>query len=259
MFHRVFGQLAKAWLESRLWALKMGLVVTTMLSMIGNPRGAWPRVWLPGLPTDSRGNDRRGSSSPATVAQIREDGMTAYSPGSTIETVPPPPLWICTLLGIVMIAAGILALSDIMFSAIISVKLIGLTVLAVGAFEIAHAFWTKGWGGFLWQVLLGALYLAFGLVLLNEPEAGALILTYLLGALLLASGIIRCVLSFAYWGQNGWMMLLSGGFGVFAGLLILFGLPDISRWALGFLLGVDLLSHGFAWLLYALRSVRATA
>ncbi len=102
-----------------------------------------------------------------------------------------------------MIAAGVLALTDIMFATVISVRLIGLTVLAVGAFEIAHAFWTKGWGGFLWQILLGALYLAFGLVLLNEPEAGALILTYLLGALLLASGIIRCVLSFAYWRIGG--------------------------------------------------------
>jgi len=40
-------------------------------------------------------------------------------------------------------------------------------------------------------------------VLLNEPEADALILTYLLGALLLASGIIRCVLSFAYWRIGG--------------------------------------------------------
>jgi uncharacterized membrane protein HdeD (DUF308 family) len=190
---------------------------------------------------------------------MQEDGITAYGTSSSIETVPPPPLWVCTLLGIFMIAAGTLALTDIVFATIISVKLIGLTVLAVGAFEIIHAFWTKGWGGFPWQILLGALYLAFGLVLLNEPEAGALILTYLLGALLLASGVIRCVLSFAYWRQSGWMMLLSGVFGVLAGLLIVFGLPNISRWALGFLLGVDLLSHGFAWLLYALRSVRATA
>jgi uncharacterized membrane protein HdeD (DUF308 family) len=185
--------------------------------------------------------------------------MTAYGASSSVETVPPPPPWVCTVLGIFMIAAGILALSDIMFATIISVRLIGLTVLAVGAFEIIHAFWTKGWGGFLWQILLGALYLAFGLVLLNEPDAGALILTYLLGALLLASGVIRCVLSFAYWRQSGWMMLLSGAFGVLAGLLILFGLQTISRWALGFLLGVDLLSHGFAWLLYALQSLRSTA
>lgn len=111
----------------------------------------------------------------------------------------------------------------------------------------------------LWQLLLGALYLAFGLVLLTQPASGALILTYFLGALLLASGIIRCVLSFAHWRQNGWMMLISGGFGLLAGVLILFGFPTISLWAFGLLLGVDLLSHGVAWLLYAFQSVSRTA
>jgi uncharacterized membrane protein HdeD (DUF308 family) len=118
---------------------------------------------------------------------------------------------------------------------------------------------TKGWGGFLWQILLGALYLAFGLVLLTQPASGALILTYFLGAVLFASGLIRCVLSFAHWRQNGWMMLISGIFGVLAGILILFCFPSISVWVLGFQLGVDLISHGLAWLLYALRSVRRTA
>jgi uncharacterized membrane protein HdeD (DUF308 family) len=61
------------------------------------------------------------------------------------------------------------------------------------------------------------------------------------------------VLSFAHWQQNGWMMLISGVFALLAGLLILFGFPTISVWALGFLLGVDLISHSIAWLLYALQ------
>jgi len=55
------------------------------------------------------------------------------------------------------------------------------------------------------------------------------------------------------------MMLISGIIGTIAGVLILFGFPDISVWALGFLLGVDLISHGLAWLLYALQSARKTA
>ncbi len=183
--------------------------------------------------------------------------MTVYDSRSDIETLRPQPLWVCMLLGIVMIAAGVLALSDVVFATLISVKLVGLTVIAVGAFEILHAYWTKGWGGFLWQILLGAIYLGFGLVLLTQPASGALILTYFLGALLLASGIIRCVLSFAHWRQNGWMMLISGAFGLLAGLLILFGIAGISLWALGFLLGVDLLSHGVAWLLYAFQPLRS--
>jgi uncharacterized membrane protein HdeD (DUF308 family) len=185
--------------------------------------------------------------------------MTVFHNRSDIETLRPSPLWICALLGIVLIAAGIFALSDVVFATIVSVKLIGIAAIAAGGFEILHAFWTKGWGGFVWQILLGALYLAFGLVLFTQPASGALILTYFLGALLLASGIIRCVLSFAHWRQNGWMMLISGLFGLLAGVLILFGFPTISLWALGFLLGVDLLSHGVAWLLYALQPMRQSA
>jgi uncharacterized membrane protein HdeD (DUF308 family) len=60
---------------------------------------------------------------------MQEDGMTAYGTSYGIETVPPLPSWVCTLLGIFMIAAGILALTEIMFATIISVKLIGLYAL----------------------------------------------------------------------------------------------------------------------------------
>jgi uncharacterized membrane protein HdeD (DUF308 family) len=184
--------------------------------------------------------------------------MTVYDNRSDAALFAPPPLWICALLGVVMIAGGIFALADIAWATLISVKLIGLTAIAVGAFEIAHAFWTKGWGGLLWQIVLGALYLGFGLVLLTQPASGAFILTYVLGIILFASGIIRCVLSFAHWRQNGWMMLISGVFGLLAGALILLTFPTISIWLLGFLLGIDLISHGLAWLLYALKSVWRT-
>jgi len=184
--------------------------------------------------------------------------MTLYR-SPAIDSLGPPPLWLCTLLGIAMIVAGFVALSDLMFATMISVKLIGLTAASVGAFEIIYAFWTKGWGGFSWQILLGALYVAFGLTLAIQPASGAIILTYFLGAVLMASGAVRCTLSFAHWAQSGWMMLISGAFGIIAGLLILFGIPNISLWALGFLLGVDLLSHGLAWLLYAFQSARGTA
>jgi uncharacterized membrane protein HdeD (DUF308 family) len=185
--------------------------------------------------------------------------VAPYDSSPQAQTISPPSRWTCALLGVVMIAAGIMALGDVVFATIISVKLIGLTAILAGAFEIIHAFWTKGWGGFLWQILLGALYLAFGLLLLTQPAAGALLLTSLLGAVLLASGIIRCVLSFAHWQQGGWLMLVSGVIGLFAGFLIVFGSPAISVWPLGFLLGVDLISHGLAWLLYALQSVRTAS
>ena len=55
------------------------------------------------------------------------------------------------------------------------------------------------------------------------------------------------------------MMLISGLVGLFAGALILVNFSTVSAWALGFLLGVDLISHGIAWLIYALQSARRVA
>jgi uncharacterized membrane protein HdeD (DUF308 family) len=186
--------------------------------------------------------------------KTEEDNMTAYdSPHLHAENVSPPPFWVCVLLGIVMILAGFLVLGDVVLVTVISTIFIGMMSIAAGVFEVIHAFWTKGWGGFLWQVLLGVLYVAFGVVVVSQPVAGALILTYVLGLLFLISGIVRIVLGFSHWREAGWIMLLSGAFGVLAGLVILTGFPMTGLWVLGFLLGVDLISHGLAWLTYAWR------
>jgi uncharacterized membrane protein HdeD (DUF308 family) len=55
------------------------------------------------------------------------------------------------------------------------------------------------------------------------------------------------------------MMLISGLVGLFAGALILVNFSTVSAWALGFLLGVDLISRGIAWLIYAPQSARRVA
>ena len=129
---------------------------------------------------------------------------------ATYDTTSPltaPPTWVRILLGVVLVLAGIFVLGDIALATLISTLFIGAMAIVAGAFEIIHAFWTKGWGGFVWQIILGVLYVAFGIVLLNQPVSGALLLTYILGLMLL---------------------------------------------------GIDLISHGAAWLTYAwLSSTRA--
>jgi uncharacterized membrane protein HdeD (DUF308 family) len=187
--------------------------------------------------------------------------MTTYDNSSPIGATDlrAPPFWICVLLGLVMIGAGILVLGDIMLVTLISTIFIGWVAIIAGAFEIVHAFWTKGWGGFVWQVLLGILYVAFGIVLVGQPVASALILTYVLGLVLLISGFVRILLGISHWRQAGWIMLLSGIFGVLAGLVILTGFPMTGLWVLGFLLGVDLISHGIGWLAYAWLPTARTA
>jgi uncharacterized membrane protein HdeD (DUF308 family) len=187
------------------------------------------------------------------LALIEEDIMTTYDQGSAMHTTPmsAPPRWACVLLGIFMILTGLLVLGDIAFFTVISAIFIGWMAIAAGAFEIFHAFWTKGWGGMIWQLILGILYVAFGLILVTQPLTGALLLTYLLGIALLVSGVVRMLIGFGRLRQGGWIMVASGAFGVVAGLIIITGFPATGLWVLGLLLGIDLLSHGIGWLTYA--------
>lgn len=171
-----------------------------------------------------------------------------------------PPTWLRLVLGIVLILGGLFVLGDIAIATFVSVLFIGFTAIAVGAFEIIHAFWTKGWGGFLGQLLLGVLYIAFGYMIVIQPASGALILTLALGLLLLVSGIVRIFMAFRDWGEHRWIMILSGSFAVLAGMIIITGWPATGIWVLGLLLAVDLISHGIAWLTYGWRPAgQATA
>jgi uncharacterized membrane protein HdeD (DUF308 family) len=162
-----------------------------------------------------------------------------------------PPTWARYLLGFCLILAGLFVLGDVAAATRISAMLIGTVAVVAGALEIINAFWIRKWGPFLWQLLLGILYVAFGAGLFSQPVAGALMLTYFLGLLLLMSGIVRVLLSFSHWREAGWLMLLSGAFGVVAGLVVLTGFPRTGLWVLGLVLGIDLISHGAAWLAYA--------
>jgi hypothetical protein len=46
------------------------------------------------------------------------------------------------------------------------------------------------------QVVLGILYIAFGIVLVSQPLTGALLLAYVLGLALLISGVVRMLIGF---------------------------------------------------------------
>jgi uncharacterized membrane protein HdeD (DUF308 family) len=68
---------------------------------------------------------------------------------------------------------------------------------------------------------------------------------------LVISGVVRVFIGLSHWRQFGWVMLLSGLFGIAAGFIILTGFPQSGLWVLGMLLSIDLLSHGLGWLSYA--------
>ena len=170
-----------------------------------------------------------------------------------------PPTWVRLSLGVVLIVAGLFVIADVVTATLLSAIFIAAMLFVAGLFEIGHAFWTKGWGNFVWKLLLGVLYVAFGLMLLRQPLAGALIFTWVLGVLFFASGLSRIFMTVRHWRDSGWLMLLSGIFGVLAGLGIFAGWPASGLVVLGYLLGIDLIFHGCAWLTYSSMPTLRTA
>ena len=171
---------------------------------------------------------------------------------------PHAPTWVALLLGFVLLAAGIFVLGDVALASVISAFAIGGAAVVGGGFEIAHAFWTPAWGSFAWRLLLGILYIIFGVALMVRPDLSAFILTYLLGIVLVISGLVRLVLGYRYAGRTGRLMLVSGVVGIAAGIMILAHWPASGLWAIGLLVGIDLIAHGIAWLAvaWASRSLR---
>jgi uncharacterized membrane protein HdeD (DUF308 family) len=156
--------------------------------------------------------------------------------------------WVRGLLGFVLIIAGMVVMADVALVARVSIGLIGFAALAAGLFEVAHAVWTKAPGELAWRVLLGLLYAGFGIALLGLPEFGLLMLKYALGLALLISGLVRIMLAYQHWRAFGWTLLASGIFGLVGGIVILAGWPVSGVRAVGFVLGMDLVIHGAAWL-----------
>jgi uncharacterized membrane protein HdeD (DUF308 family) len=156
--------------------------------------------------------------------------------------------WIVAL-GVVYLIAGLVALGSILAATVASVFLVGIMMIVAGVAEIINAFQTKGWGKFLIWALLGALYIVAGFVTFENPLFAAAVLTLILGAALVASGLVRVFLAFSMKRESPWVwVLVSSIVTMLLGLLILAHWPVSSVYTLGLFLGLDLVMAGAAWI-----------
>jgi uncharacterized membrane protein HdeD (DUF308 family) len=160
--------------------------------------------------------------------------------------------WGYMALGVLLIVAGLIVLGDVVTATIVSAVLIGLIAIVVGAVEIFYSIFTKEWERLIWHILLGCLYIVGGIALVTSPLSGSVTLTYVLGFVLAASGLVRMIFGIRALTQAGGLMLLSGLFGIVAGVLILAQWPSSGLWTIGLFLGIDLAIHGAGWLALAL-------
>jgi uncharacterized membrane protein HdeD (DUF308 family) len=156
--------------------------------------------------------------------------------------------WIVAL-GVVYLLAGFIALSSVVMATVASVLVVGVMMIVAGVAEVFSAFQIKSWGKFLLWALLGVLYIIAGFVTFENPLLAAALLTLILGASLVASGIMRIILGFGMKRETPWIwVLLSGVITLLLGLLILAHWPVSSLYILGVFLGIDLIVAGAAWI-----------
>jgi len=176
---------------------------------------------------------------------------TPKSIGTRIELDPLSGKWgWIVALGVVYLAAGVIALGSVVTATVVSVLVVGVMMLISGVAEVINAFqFKRSWGKFLLWVLLGALYILAGFVTFENPLLAAALLTLVLGASLIASGIMRIVLAFNMVHDTPWLWVaLSGGVTLLLGLIILIHWPVNSLYILGLLLGIDLIFAGAGWI-----------
>jgi len=161
-------------------------------------------------------------------------------------------------LGIVMLLAGAAAIVFPWVFTIAAKIALGWIFLIGGVVLVVHALSTRAWTGFLWSLLIGLLYLVAGGWLAFFPFTGIITLTILLAALFLAEGALEVILAFRVRPHEGWgWLLLSGLVAIAVGVLIAYQLPGSAVWAIGLLVGVNLVATGVSFVALALAGRRA--
>ena len=149
--------------------------------------------------------------------------------------------------GILLVILGLAAIILPPLASLAVTIFLGWMFLISGIAGLALTFWARGTPGFWWSLLSAVLAIAAGLILLWQPVQGTLTLTIGVGAYFLAEGVATIMYSLEHRRElsERWSWLLIAGIVdvVIAGIIIT-GLPGSALWAVGLLVGINLLFGG---------------
>jgi uncharacterized membrane protein HdeD (DUF308 family) len=129
--------------------------------------------------------------------------------------------------------------------------------LLSGVVGLLATSWTRRAPGFVWSLLSALVAIVAGFVLLRWPLSGAFSLTVILTVFLAIEGFVSIMYALDHRRElsGRWTFMLISGF-VDLGLaaLIFAGLPGTAAWAIGLLVGVNLIFGGVALIAMALHA-----
>jgi uncharacterized membrane protein HdeD (DUF308 family) len=159
--------------------------------------------------------------------------------------------------GIVLVVLGILAILIPMAASIAVTIILGWLFLVSGIVGLVTTFWARHAPGFWWALVSAVLATAAGIVLLLWPVSGVVSLTLLLIVFFIIEGVASIMYAFEHKKDlsSRWVwMLVSGIIDLILAALIWTGLPGTAAWALGLLVGINMLFGGTSLIAMALHA-----
>jgi uncharacterized membrane protein HdeD (DUF308 family) len=158
--------------------------------------------------------------------------------------------WVLFLVeGIILVILGLAAIILPPIATIAFTIIIGWIFLVSGILGLITTFWARHAPGFWWALISAIIGIAAGLVLLLWPLSGAISLTFVLIAFFIIEGVASIMYATEHRnqlsGRWGWM-LISGIVDLILAVIILAGLPGTAFWALGLLVGINMVFGGVA-------------
>ena len=159
--------------------------------------------------------------------------------------------------GIVLFILGLGAVLIPQVATVAVAIFIGWALLLTGIVGLATTFRMRGAPGFGWSLLSAVISIAAGAILLWSPLSGAFSLTVILTVFLAFEGIASIMMALTH--RNGFsgrwaMLLVSGIVDLILAAIIFMGLPGTAAWAIGLLVGINLVFGGSALISMALHA-----
>jgi uncharacterized membrane protein HdeD (DUF308 family) len=156
-------------------------------------------------------------------------------------------------ISVVFILLGIAAIIEPEVAGLAITILVGWLFVFGGVAHVVAAFAAHGAERIIWQVLIAFAYLVGGFYLLTHPLLGLGTLTLVLAGIILMVAVIELIVYFRARGEGGssWL-LMNAIITLLLGALIWFHWPSSSAWAIGTLVGVNLIMTGFSRLMLGL-------
>ncbi|THD62528.1 MAG: HdeD family acid-resistance protein [Bradyrhizobium sp.] len=149
--------------------------------------------------------------------------------------------------GILLVILGLAAMIAPLIAGLAFTIFLGWMFLISGVAGLVMTFWARQMPGFWWSLLSAVLAVGAGIILLARPAQGVLTLTIVIGAYFLAEGVATIMYALEHRRElsERWSwMLFSGVLDILISAMIITGLPGSAEWAIGLLVGINLVFGG---------------